>query len=133
MPEISTNEFDDRLNSLECSQEIRDILTYLRETAEQAGTVSWRAHSTPGSGWGITGKLSGRLFCRFDPKPSVPHVCAFIRGAAERELEAAGTVHRRKSGGPWVDIRNMRDAKVLEPLIARAGAAAARGVSKRGA
>ena len=124
MPEVDISEFDERLNSRECSQAIRDIVARLRAAADQAGPVVWRAHSTPGSGWGITGKRANRVFCRFDPKPSVPHVCVSVVGAHEDGLKAAGTVHRRKNAQSWVDIGDMRGASMLEPLIAQAYAAA---------
>lgn len=131
MPEINISEFDERLNSLECSQIIRDIVARLRAAADQAGPVVWRAHSTPGSGWGIAGKRANRVFCRFDPKPSIPHVCASVVGADEDGLKAAGTVHRRRNAASWVDIRDMRGANVLEPLIAQAYATAGVAVSRQ--
>jgi hypothetical protein len=124
MPEIEISEFDERLNSQACSQVIRDIVALLREAANQAGPVVWRAHSTPGGGWGITGKRANRVFCRFDPKPTVPHVCVSVRGADDDGLKAAGTVHRRKNAESWVDVKDTRGARRLEPLIARAYAAA---------
>jgi hypothetical protein len=40
------------------------------------------------------------------------------------QVEAAGTVHRRKNAESWVDIGDMRGANLLESLIARAYAAA---------
>jgi hypothetical protein len=124
MPEVDIREFDERLNGRECSQVIRDIVARLRKTADQAGPAIWRAHSTPGGGWGITGKRANRVFCRFDPKPSVPHVCVSVVGADEDGLKAAGTVHRRKNAESWVDVADMRGANLLEPLIAHAYAAA---------
>lgn len=124
MPEVDISEFDERLNSRECGQAIRDIVARLRAAADQVGAVVWRAHSTPGGGWGITGKRAKRVFCRFDPKPSVPHVCVSVTGADEASLKAAGTVHRRKNAESWVDIRDVRGAKLLEPLIGQAYAAA---------
>jgi hypothetical protein len=125
VPEVDIREFDERLNSREYSREIRDIVALLRRSAEQVGPVIWRAHSTPGGGWGLTGKRANRVFCRFDPKPSVRHVCVSLRGADEDALKAAGTVHRRKNAEAWVDIRNTRGAHLLEPLIAQAYGAAA--------
>lgn len=130
MPAVDISEFDERLNSRECSQVIRDIVAHLRTAADQAGPVVWRAHSTPGGGWGITGKRVNRVFCRFDPKPSVPHVCVSVVGADEVGLKAAGSVHRRKSAESWVDITNMRGANLLEPLIAQAYAAAGVALSR---
>ncbi len=97
----------------------------LREAAAKAGPVVWRAHSTSGGGWGITGKRDRRTFCSFDPKPSVPHVCASVPGADEHELKTVGTVHLRKNANPWVDVKDLRGAGCLEPLILRAYAAAA--------
>ena len=97
-----------------------EVVALLRNLAESAGPMTWRAHSTPGSGWGITAKRDGRVFCRFDPKPTVPHVCVQIKGASEDELKVAGTVHRRTNAEPWVDVNNVRSARLLEPLIARA-------------
>jgi hypothetical protein len=130
MPEVDISEFDERLNSRECRQVIRDIVARLRTAANEAGPVVWRAHSTPGGGWGITGKRANRVFCRFDPKPSVPHVCVCVLGADEVGLKAAGAVHRRKNAESWVDITNMRGANLLEPLIAQAYAAAGVALSR---
>lgn len=62
MPEIDVKEFDERLHSLECSEVIREIVADLRKAAERAGPVSWRAHSTPNGGWGITGKRVHKVF-----------------------------------------------------------------------
>lgn len=64
------------------------------------------------------------MFCQFDPKPKANHVCASILGADEIDLKDAGTVHNRKNSRPWVDIKDMRGAKLLERLILRAYAAA---------
>ena len=124
MAEIDLKEFQERLRRQECSQTIRDVVDFLMKAAERAGPTEWRAHSTPGGGWGITGKRGKRVFCKFDPKPQVPHVGADVPGASESELMRAGRLHRRKDARPWVDIEDMRGAKVLEPLIARAYAAA---------
>src|ERR1700730_4006144 len=130
MSEVNISESDERLNSLECSQIIRDIVARLRTAADQAGTVVWRAHSTPGGSWGLAGKRANRVFCRFDPKPSIPPVCASVVGADEDGLKAAGTVHRRKNAESWVDIKDMRGANLLESLIAQAYAAAGVAVSR---
>jgi hypothetical protein len=124
MAEITMKEFDERLNSLECPDSIRQIVGLLRTAAKQAGPVSWRPHATPNGGWGITGKRDGRVFCQFDPKPAALHVCADVVGASDHELMAAGTVHTRKNARSWVDIRDARGVKALEPLIARAYAEA---------
>jgi len=130
MPEINLKEFDERLNSMECSQAIREIVAALRKAAEQAGPTSWIAHSGSGGGWGIRGKRDRRLVCQFDPKPTALHVCAQVPGADERELKAAGTVHLRKNGSHWVDVRDVQGAKTLEPLIARAYAEAGADLSR---
>ena len=130
MPEVDVREFEDRLNSMECSQLIREIVTALRNAARKAGPMLWTAHSGPGGGWGIRGKRDRRLVCQFDPKPTALHVCAQVPGADERELKAAGTVHIRKNGLHWVDIRGVQGAKVLEPLIARAYARAGEALSR---
>jgi hypothetical protein len=101
MAEIDISEFDERLNGRECSQVIRNIVACLREAADQAGPVVWRAHSTIGGGWGITGRRAKTVFCRFDPKPSVPHVCVSVVGVDEVGLKAVGryTGERAPSGG----------------------------------
>jgi hypothetical protein len=118
--EIGVDEFEARLCGMHGGTEVGDIIKFFREAAELAGPVVWRAHLAESGGWGIAGKREKRVFCRFDPKPTVPHVCAQIAGASEDDLKAAGTVHRRKDGKPWVDVRDLRGAKVLEPLIFRA-------------
>ena len=56
MPEIDIRQVEDRLNSLECSQAIRELVDALRKAAEQVGPVSWHAHEGAGSGWGLTAK-----------------------------------------------------------------------------
>ncbi len=80
-----------------------------------------------------TGKRGKRVFCKFDPKPQVPHVGADVPGASESELMRAGRLHRPKDARAWVDIVDMRGAKVLEPLIARAYAAASSSRSEKDA
>ena len=113
-------EFEDRLNSRECTQVIRDVVASLKTAAERAGDVSWSAHSAPGRSWGIIGKRGGRVICRLDLKPQAGHVCVCIPGADDGKLNEAGTVHRRKNAPSWVDIRDTRGASLLEPLIAEA-------------
>ncbi len=122
MSEITVKQFEERLNSSDCSSVVRTVVYSLRAMAERQEPREWtiRAHSGSGSGWGIEYKRGGLVFCRFDPKPNVEHVCVFVRGAAESDLEGAGKVHRRKNAPPWVDIRDERGAKALEPLIQRA-------------
>ncbi len=124
MPEIDVRDFEERLDSGECSQVVRDIVASLRKAAERAGDVAWTAHSALGRSWGIIGKREGRVICRLDVKPQAEHVCVCIPGADDGKLVAAGTVHRRKNAPSWVDIRDTRGAKVLEPLIMRAYAEA---------
>jgi len=121
MAEMSVKDFEERLNSSECSQELRDIVAILRQAARGAGEdVEPRAHSTQGSGWGITYKRGTRVFCQFDPKPTALHVGADVRGADEAELQKAGRLHRRKNGKPWVHVEDANAAKKLVPLIHRA-------------
>ena len=121
MAEMSVKDFDERLNSSECNEELRAIVDQLRQAASGGGDdVAPRAHSTPGSGWGITYKRGTRVFCRFDPKPRALHVAADVRGADEAELQKAGRLHRRKNGKPWVHVKYANDAKKLVPLIQRA-------------
>jgi hypothetical protein len=84
MSKIDLSEFTERLGSSECPETVREIVSFLREAAGRCGVVDWRAHSTPGSGWGLTGFKGGRVFCRIDPKPSIPHVCVSIPGAGSR-------------------------------------------------
>jgi len=129
MAATDLREFEDRLNGRECTQLIRDVVESLRKAAEQAGDVEWSAHSTPGGGWGLIGRRSGRIFCRFDPKPQAGHVCVSIPSADDTKLNAAGAVHKRKNAPSWVDIRDTRGARLLEPLIAEASAAASHVVS----
>ena len=119
MAHVPTTEFDEGLRSVDCSQEIRDIVARLRSAAQQGGPVEWQAHSNRG-GWGIAAKRANRVFCRFDPKPTVPHVCVNILGADDEELNIAGTVHRRKNAPSWVDVCDVPSALLLQPFIARA-------------
>ena len=82
--EIDLKEFDERLNSQECPEAIREIVAALRKAAKQAGPPSWTAHSGPGGGWGIRGKRDRRLVCQFDPKPTALHVARRFRGRRAR-------------------------------------------------
>jgi len=52
VPEIDTNDFDARLNSLECSEAIREIVASLRKAAEQDDPHEWSSvtHSMPRDG-----------------------------------------------------------------------------------
>jgi hypothetical protein len=125
VPEIPVTEFDERLASGQCSQDVRDIVTYLRKAAVACGAINWRAHSTHGGGWGITAKTGNRVVCHLDPKPNAGHVCVCIPGVDELELKPAGTVHRRKDAPPWTDIRDLHGAAVVAPLMARAYRSAA--------
>ena len=119
MSAIDIRDFDERLNSLDCSQVIREIVACLRDAAEQAGgiDVSSNAYSTASGGWGITYKRDQRVFCRFDPKPNKLHVWAFVLGADTNELTDAGTLSAQKG---WVAISNLRSAELLAPAIVRA-------------
>lgn len=132
MPEIELKDFEERLRSAECSEGIREIVATLRKAAEKAGPVVWRAHSTPNSGWGLTGKRGERTFCSFDPKPRAGHVCVCIRGADEKVLLDAGMVHKRRNDWPWTDIKDLRGARLIEPEIVRAYAAASTQGSRQG-
>jgi len=129
MPATDLREFEDRMNSRECTQLIRDIVASLRTGAERAGEISWSAHSTPGRSWGIIGKRGGQVICRLDLKPEAGHVCVSIPGADDTKLNAAGTVHKRKNAPSWVDIRDTRGAGLLEPFIAEVSASVRRVVS----
>ena len=124
MGEIGLRDFDERLNSGECGQELRTTMATLRAAAERCGPVVWRAHETPGGGWGLTGKRDGRVFCHFDPKPSTPKVCVCIPGATVDELRSLGSPHLRKNAPPWVDILGADSASKIEPLMQRAYSAA---------
>lgn len=120
MPEIDIVEFDAKLNGLDGGSELKEIVALLRRAAEQAGIAEWSAHSTAGGGWGVTGRAGRRVVCRFDPKPSVLHVCVCVPQATESELKVAGRVHRRKNGPAWVDVCDLTSAEALVPALVRA-------------
>jgi hypothetical protein len=118
MRDTDVLEFEERLNSLECSDNIRSIVVCLRNEAERAGDdVSTLSHLALSGGWGIRFKRGRAVFCRLDPKPSAEHVCVCIPAAEERVLSEAGTVHRRKNAWSWVDISDMRGAELLKNEI----------------
>lgn len=131
MPEVEVKEFEERIFSGECTQDIREIVACLRDVAEKAGPdVTIRAHSKPKGGWGITFKRAGRVFCRFDPKPQAGHVWALVSGGDRAALAVAGTVSGR-GDGPWVAIRDMRGAEQLVPSIQHAYDAAGAALGRR--
>ena len=105
-----------------CSDELRQMVAYLRKTAQNAGAdVTERRfkHTSPNTGWGITYYAGGNGFCDFHPKRQRDHVWALIHGGDRVALETAGTVAVR-GDGPWVTIENMRGAVRLVPFILRA-------------
>ena len=129
MSQTDLSEFDDRLNSGECSQIIRDIVACLREAAGRVGGIWRSAHSALERSWGIVGMRGGRVVCRLDIKPYAGHVCVSIPGADDRQIVAAGAVHCRKNAPSWVDVRDVKGAGRIAPLIAAACAEMAEGAN----
>jgi hypothetical protein len=111
--------FTERLNSLDCSQDIRDVVECIRQTVDRNGVVVWIDHSAK-NGWGTRAKVGRRAVCRIDPKPVAGHVCVSIYGASAEDLSSAGRVHIRKEADPWVDVKTLEGARSLEPTIIRA-------------
>lgn len=131
MADVDVSAFDARLKG-ECGQALVATVTALREAAEQAGPVVWRAHSTPGGGWGLIGRRNGTVFLRLDPKPRKDHVQALILNASVNELSQLGTVADRPDQR-WVAIGRLADGnlRLVQDLLLKAYAAAA-GAAERG-
>jgi hypothetical protein len=94
-----------------CSTELKEIVAYLRCTAQHAGTdvISRRyRHRKPNTGWGITYYSGGNRFCELHPKRNANHVWGFIRGADSAALESEGFHPSAQEG--WFQIRTMPEA-----------------------
>ena len=127
MKELSAREFDARRET--CGEATRNVLDFLMTAAEHAGPDVGKPKFEERGG-GITYWSRRKRFCRFDSKHRADHVWAMIPGADRTSLEAAGKVSRR-GDGPWVTIKNMRDAVRLVPEILKAYDAAGATASRR--
>ena len=107
---------------VDCSDKVREILTYLRSTAQNAGADAFGRRYKPQSGCGITYYTRGEWFCQFHPKPDADHVQALIKGAAADALKGGGfePSEDREDGQLWVRIKTMPQAVRLVSLILRA-------------
>ncbi len=110
-------EFDRRVER--CTPATRKLLGFLRTAAEHAGADVEPPTFDGVDGTGITYRRAGKRFYRFDPKHQADHIWALVPGADRVALGAAGTVSEREDG-PWVTLKNMRDAVRLVPEILRA-------------
>lgn len=130
MKGLPARQFDARREK--CGQVAQDVLAFLMTVAEHAGPDVEKP-TFEVRGVGITYRSLRQRFCRFDPKQRMDHVWALIPGADRVSLAAAGKVSAREDG-PWVTIKNMRDAVRLVPEILKAydaaGARGRRGVNK---
>lgn len=115
-PSFDSTEFDARL--AECSEQLTLTFAYLRDTAlHSAPSVSARPY-VPKTGWGVTFYEGERWFCQLHPKRGKNHVQVLVRGAAARDLLAAGLAPvDRADEQPWVPIKSMREAVRLVPFI----------------
>lgn len=114
---MDATEFNDRRSK--CSQPIRETLDFLMTVAEHVGSDSV-THKFEVRGTGITYWSKGNRFCRFDPK-QVKHVQALIPQAHLDALDKAGLEYTRSdTDGPWIRIKDLRDAVRLVPFILKA-------------
>ena len=107
--EIDATGFEANLE--ECSAPLKEMVAYLRKTAQHAGAgVKERRyrHPKPNSGWGIAHYTEGTPFCEFHPKRTEEHVWAFIRGADPAAVTAEGFQPSKQEG--WFQIRTMPEA-----------------------
>lgn len=114
--QLSSQEFDARC--VECDQDTRNVLEFLRTVAEHAGP-DVESPSFEAQGVGVTYWIGGRRFCRLDPKHQGHHVWVLVPGGDRIALAVAGKVSEREDG-PWVTIKNMHGAVRLAPEILRA-------------
>jgi hypothetical protein len=108
MAEVDVEEFEARLNGLECSQNLRDLVRGLRDAVETVGPVSWHGLSTT-AGWGINARRHGRVVCRFDPKPRRDHVWVLVPNASASDLAAVGSLSLQPG---WVAVTTLLGGNV---------------------
>jgi hypothetical protein len=132
MGEVDLVEFDMRLRSGECSERLGGVVAAMRSAAEQMGPVIWRAHSTPGGGWGLIAKRGNIVFCRLDPKPRKDHLQVLFSDANLSELAPLGTVADRRDQR-WVAIGTLPDGsrRLVQDLLLQAYARAAAQLERR--
>lgn len=121
MAESSVDEFNERLDSVECDSRIRTIVNALRSHIDGCGPVGWLAHKSEG-GWGIRASVSGRIVCHIDPRPGGGNVSVKVMDAEPGEFgqgrarlpsqrrSALGPRHRPRHGrGPLpTDLASVR-------------------------
>jgi hypothetical protein len=112
-------EFDAKLE--ECGRELKRLVEYLKDTAQNSADAVVSRPYVPQTGWGITFYTNDRWFCQLHPKREKDHVQVLVRGSLPEALLAAGLAPAdRADEQPWVPIRNMRDAVRLVPFIVSA-------------
>jgi hypothetical protein len=110
----------------DCSDNVREILAYLRSTAQNAGVDVCGRRYKPQTGCGITYYTRDQedWFCQFHPKQKhgADHVGILIAGATADALKHAGfePAEDRKDGQLWFPIETMLKAVRLVPMIVQA-------------
>jgi hypothetical protein len=116
--EYRRDQFNQRRSK--CSPRIREVLDFLRTVAANAGDHVEPPTFDGADGVGITYRVKGERFCRFDPKFDQEHVFAHLPDASREDLAVAGTLpHPPRKDEGWVKVENMRGAVRLVSLILR--------------
>lgn len=113
---INPADFEAKLAT--CSEPLRALVSYLRTSAQHAGTAATERrfrHAAPNSGWGITFYANASPFCEIHPKPQEGHAWVRLPGADPDAVEAAGFERSKQEG--WFKIREMGDAVRLVPWV----------------
>lgn len=124
-PEVDPAGFETKLSG--CSQPLRDVVGYLRFTAQGAGvgTAMRRYnHPAPNSGWGISYYVAGERFCEIHPKAKEEHAWIYLAGVDPALLAADGFELSSQPG--WFKIRNMFEAVravkwIISAFVSRTG------------
>ena len=122
-PEVDPLGFEATLGN--CGMSLRDMVAYLRSTAEHAGrnvTPRRYKHPAPNRGWGITYYNGDTPFFQIHPRGD-SHVWVFVRGADPADIEAEGFQRSKQKG--WFMIHTMAEAERFAKWILKAHVGAA--------
>lgn len=74
----------------DCSSRLKEMVAYLRSTAQHAGADVVGRRYKPKTGWGITYYRGGEGFCQFHPKRDEEHVWAWLKVVDPGAIVAEG-------------------------------------------
>lgn len=117
---LNSEGYDSLVDS--CTPSVRELLLYLRQSAQHAGAEVYLRRYRPRTGSGETFYAKGTWFCQFHPKPHADHVMALLKGIDARELASVGLTptEDRADGQLWFRLSSMHEAVRTVPLILRA-------------